>query len=103
MIVILFGIGLSQVDYNSEIQSIFNSSCINCHGSTGGLSLTSYNNVMNGGNSGDVVIQGNSSESLIILKLRDSHNPAMPYGNCCIESSLINLIATWIDEGALNN
>ena len=47
------------VDYNSEIQPIFNSNCINCHSGSDaeeGLSLTSYDNLMNGGESGDVVI-----------------------------------------------
>ena len=36
------------VDYNSEIQPIFNSRCTNCHSGSDAeedLSLTSYNNV----------------------------------------------------------
>ena len=95
----------SCVNYSTEIQPIFTNNCGNCHlgSSFGGLNLSTYADVMNGGESGDVVMQGNSSESLIILKLRNSHNPAMPMGNCCIESSLIDLIATWIDEEVLDN
>jgi len=38
----------SSIDYSTQIQPIFNSRCISCHGGAGGLSLTSYNNVMNG-------------------------------------------------------
>ena len=91
------------ISHSTTIQPIFTNNCTNCHGTSGGLTLTSYSGLMNGGNSGDVVIQGNSSESLIILKLRNNHNPAMPLDNCCIESPLIDLIATWIDEGALDN
>ena len=53
------------IDYNLSIQSIFNQSCTGCHGSAGGLSLTSYNNVMNGGNSGPVVIPGSHQSSLL--------------------------------------
>ena len=46
----------ADVDYYSEIQPIFNSRCTSCHGGGGGLSLWSYENVMNGGNSGDMSI-----------------------------------------------
>ena len=88
------------IDYNLSIQSIFNQSCTGCHGSAGGLSLTSYNNVMNGGNSGPVVIPGSHQSSLLWQKINSG---AMPPGNNpdLIESQ-ISLIADWIDEGALN-
>ena len=44
----------AQVDYETEIQTIFNNSCTSCHqyGSQNGLNLTAYAGVMNGGNSG---------------------------------------------------
>ena len=49
----------STIDYTSQIQPIFDAFCTSCHGNTdgaGGLRLTSYDNLMAGGNSGDVVI-----------------------------------------------
>ena len=93
------------VNYSTEIQPIFstNSLCTGCHGGSGGLYLDSYTNLMTGGNSGAVVIPENGAGSLLVEKLRDEHAPSMPLGNCCIESSLIDLIETWIDEGAQNN
>ena len=95
----------SCVNYSTEIQPIFstNSLCTGCHGGSGGLYLDSYTNLMTGGNSGAVVIPENGAGSLLVEKLRDEHAPSMPLGNCCIESSLIDLIETWIDEGAQNN
>ena len=54
----LFGLSFGLVDYDSEIQPILDSSCISCHGNAGGLNLSSYNNLMNGGNSGDVIVPG---------------------------------------------
>ena len=53
--IILFG----QVDYNSEIQSIFNNNCGNCHlgGSSGGLNLSNYDSVMEGGNGVEVLLR----------------------------------------------
>ena len=42
----------AEVDYNLEIQPIFNVRCTSCHGASGGLNLSSYDNLMNGGNDG---------------------------------------------------
>jgi|TARA_B110000438_G_scaffold135563_1_gene131062 hypothetical protein len=89
----LFG----QVDYQSEIQTIFDNNCTNCHGSSGGLSLGSYSSLIAGANSGDVIIPGNHSTSLLWQRINDGSMP--PSGN--LSSSEIDLIADWIDEGAL--
>ena len=47
---ILFSFLYSQIDYESEIQPIFNTNCISCHigaaAYTGGLDLTSYDELM---------------------------------------------------------
>ena len=57
----------AEVDYNSEIQPIFNARCTGCHGASGGLNLSSYDNLMNGGNSGDLVIPYDHASSLLWL------------------------------------
>ena len=87
----------SQIDYETEIQTIFNNNCISCHGNSGGLSLESYANLMTGGNSGTVIISGDHSNSLLWEKI---NNGQMPPNNQ-LPSSNIDLIAAWIDEGAL--
>lgn len=57
-------------------------------------------------NHGPVVFPGQGAESIIILKLRGEANfgdrmpkPPAP----ALTESTIDLIETWIDEGALNN
>ena len=87
----------AQIDYETEIQTIFNNNCINCHGNSGGLSLDSYASLMTGGNSGSVIISGDHSNSLLWGKINSGQMP--PNGQ--LSSSNINLIAVWIDEGAL--
>jgi len=87
----------AQIDYETEIQTIFNNNCINCHGNSGGLSLQSYANLMAGGNSGTVIISGDHSNSLLWEKINNGQMP--PNGQ--LSSSNIDLIASWIDEGAL--
>ena len=93
------------VDYNTEIQPIFNSNCINCHhpGSSSfnnhELNLTSYSGLMTGGESGAVIIPGNSGASILIDEISDGDMP--PGNNPDLSSNEVNLIAQWIDEGAL--
>ena len=92
------------VNYSTEIQPIFTNKCTTCHGSSGGLNLTSYSALMNGGTSGNVVISNNGPGSYIIKKLRGTGSGGqMPASGCCLEDSEIQLIETWINEGAQNN
>lgn len=98
---------VSQVDYDSEIQPIFTANCIQCHGGTSGVTLSSYDNAMNsvGQQYGTmVIIAGEPNQSPIIDKISNS-NPAyglrMPRnGPPYLSDSEINLIRTWIAEGA---
>ena len=86
------------VDYSTQIQPIFNSRCNSCHGSAGGLNLTSYNNVMNGGNSGDVIMPYDYTNSLLWQYVNKGY---MPPSATDLTQTQIDLIAQWIDEGAL--
>jgi len=97
----LLSLSLGQVDYNSEIQPIFISSCTSCHGASGGLSLTSYNNVLNGGNSGDVVIPYDHANSLLWQYVNSGFMPPDNSDSSDLTDTQVDLIAQWIDEGAL--
>ena len=88
----------ADVDYYSEIQPIFSSHCTSCHGGGGGLSLSSYENVMDGGNSGDVIIPYNHLSSLLWQYIDSGF---MPPNNNDLTIAQVELIAQWIDEGAL--
>jgi len=93
----------SNISYAETIEPLL-SSCTGCHGSSGGLSLSTYTNLMTGGNSGAVVTPGDGSGSRLIKKLRGTASgDRMPQGGVFWNDTDINLIETWIDEGALNN
>ena len=98
-----FNILLGQVDYQTEIQTIFNSNCGNCHlgNSSGGLNLSTYQNLMAGGNSGAVIVPGDHANSYLWQKVNNGEMP--PGNNPDLNTNEINLIAQWIDEGALEN
>ena len=92
------------ISYSTTIQPIFNNNCTGCHGSSGGLNLGSYSTLINGGNSGAVIIAENGSGSRLIQKLKgNASGSQMPASGCCLDASVIQLIETWIDEGAENN
>ncbi|MDG2266877.1 MAG: hypothetical protein P8L91_07835 [Candidatus Marinimicrobia bacterium] len=95
----------AQVDYNSDIQPIFNNKCISCHidGGTyfGGLDLSSYSEVMEGGNSGNTIVPFDHENSLLWQYVNSGYMPAYGSGVDPLTADQINLIAQWIDEGAL--
>ena len=95
---ILFGLINAQVDYATDIQPIFNNSCTSCHGNSGGLSLSSYDNLM----SNNVVVAGDHADSELYnrITLPETANGDMPPSGSLSQSD-IDLIAQWIDEGAL--
>ena len=95
---LFIGFLFGQVDYETQVQTILNSSCTNCHGNSGGLSLASYDALMSGGNSGDAVVPSDHASSLLWQRIEDGSMP--PGNNPDLTSDEINVIATWIDEGA---
>ena len=91
------------VNFSTEIKPLF-SSCTGCHGGSNGLSLSTYTSLMIGGNSGAVVTPGDGSGSLLVKKLRGTTSGSqMPKNQDPLDDATINLIETWIDEGALDN
>ena len=92
---------LFAVDYESQIQPIFNSSCGNCHlgNSSGGVNLSNYENTIES----DILIAGDAGSSSLYDRItRDnSENGDMPPGNGELSLEQISLIEAWINEGAL--
>jgi len=76
--------------------------CASCHGGSGGLFVGSVNQLIQGGLHGPVIIPGNGAGSNIIKKI--SPNPPfgdrMPQGGPYLPDSTIQMIKTWIDQGA---
>ena len=97
----------AQVDYSEHIQHIFDNNCTSCHvnGGTyfGGLDLSSYAETIEGGNSGNTVVPLDHSNSVLYnrITLSDSDPQFMPKDADPLSQYDIDLIAQWIDEGAL--
>lgn len=95
------------ISYSGEIQPIFDNNCAGsgCHipGPALGLSLNNYIQLMQGGNSGPVVIPGNPDSSIIIQRLEGTIQPQMPFLQPPLPDSVIQKIRDWIEQGALDN
>ena len=99
----LFSYLFAQIDYNSQIQPIFNANCVTCHqyGGSATLNLTTYNGLITGGWSGQSIIFGNHEGSLLYQRIiqEEGTDGSMPPNNPLSQSE-IDLIAQWINQGA---
>ena len=90
------------VDYQYQVQPIFDDKCISCHSSnnpSSGLSLSTYTDVIYGSINGPVV-EPCSSESSELYERIESGN--MPPGSNDLTLSQVSVIMEWINEGALD-
>ena len=92
---------LLSVDYESEIQPIFNAACGNCHlgNSSGGVNVSDYQSTMDS----DIVVAGDAGASSLYDRITRANSEAgdMPPGNAELSDEQILLIEAWINEGAL--
>ena len=101
------------VSYQEHIQeAIFNLSClVACHDSArqAGLELTSWTTLMEGGDNGPVVEEGNAEASPLVWSVEGRNDLGIsvslmpPTGFPQLNGTEIRLIKDWIDQGAENN
>src|SRR5262245_18608871 len=91
------------INFSKEIRPIIETSCINCHGrgrDKGGLRLDTRETLLKGGDSGAVVVQGKSTESLLIeLVMGFDPDNVMPRKGSRLTPQQVSLLRAWIDQG----
>ena len=104
--------GCSQpVSYSKDIVPIMEKNCLECHRAGGkgyeksGLSMESHAAFMKGTKFGAVIEPGSSVTSTLVILIEHKADPTidMPHGKAQLPGKDIELIKTWIDEGAKNN
>jgi mono/diheme cytochrome c family protein len=88
------------VSFEVDIQPIFNTRCIACHGGTAGLSLNSYDNVLRGSMNGPVVISRDPSSSRLVQYVSSGY---MPLGGPSLTQAQVQTLSNWVAAGAPNN
>ena len=95
----------AQVDFVRDIQPILQNTCYECHGpkkTKADLRLDSPAAVMKGGETGALIVPGNSEQSLIIRRLLGlDDEDRMPKDGDPLPPAQIALIRAWIDQGAV--
>ncbi|WP_425398518.1 c-type cytochrome domain-containing protein [Aeoliella sp.] len=96
--------GDETVSFAVDIAPLLTESCNDCHGTrrpSAGFSVTNFQRLWAGGNSGSAVVPGDSKNSLLVKKLHGTADGArMPQNRPAWNREQINLVERWIDEGA---
>jgi len=92
----------SVVTFNVVKSKIFDSKCLNCHGSKNpraGVDLSTYESTLGGSTqNGKVVVANNAETSLLYLEVFNGDMPP----KAPLTEEEISLIKDWINSGALN-
>jgi len=92
------------VDYQRDVQTIFEQRCYGCHGpqlQTSGLRLDDGDAALKGGNSGPAIRPGNSAASPLIQRVAGASGVArMPPSGATLTSEQVGILRAWIDHGA---
>ncbi len=92
------------LDFQSQIQPVLNSSCVKCHAGAnagGGLSLDSAAALARGGKNGPAVVAGDPSHSSLYQRITSTDSATrMPLGAPALPAQNVKLIRTWIERGA---
>lgn len=92
------------LDFAANVAPIFDKYCTGCHSDDepdGGLDLTSYKALLEGGDQGNALVPGNSSESRLIRLVTRQEEPFMPPGKRKAPTAEeVEILQRWIDDGA---
>lgn len=101
-----------QVSFQGDVQPILNDKCIECHIPPQGkgyletgLSMASYEDLMQGTVYGPVIVAGDSRHSILNMLVEGRVDPSlcMPHGRQALGSEEIEILRLWVEHGALNN
>ena len=81
--------------WESSIGAMLQAKCGLCHGTSGGLDLSSWMSTLNGGDSGPVILPGDAENSLLVTKQQAGGHPGQ------LDADEISQLIEWINAGAL--
>jgi hypothetical protein len=100
----------TKISFKEDVMPVLQKKCMNCHNtedeSPSGLYMDSYAELMKGDSRhGPVIKPKKGEESVLIMKLRGTatFGKQMPRGKKPLDDETIEMISTWIDQGAKNN
>jgi hypothetical protein len=91
------------VDFDQQVRPIIKANCLECHSQDkrkGGLSLATYEDMLDGGRSGPVIRPGKGGDSLLVHRIGAEIEPQMPLDELPLSDPEIALLRLWINQGA---
>src|SRR5882724_875735 len=95
-------------NYDEDVKPILRGYCFQCHSASearSGLNLEAYAGVLRGGSSGEAVVLGRASASLLFQVIAQEKDgvPRMPLGGAKLADGMIGTVREWIQLGAPEN
>ncbi|MEZ6064192.1 MAG: c-type cytochrome domain-containing protein [Planctomycetaceae bacterium] len=94
----------AEVDYITEVQPLLTKYCAGCHGGAepdGGLSLESFDALLEGGEHGPALLAGEAETSRLLRLISGAGDPKMPpEDEPAPNADEISLLTRWVAEGA---
>ena len=93
----------AQVDFDRQVHPLLAAKCHVCHSQekrSGGLSLGTLRDTLEGGRSGATVRPGDAAGSLLIQRLTGDAKPQMPLGAAPLSEAEIATLRDWINQGS---
>jgi mono/diheme cytochrome c family protein len=104
--------GASEVSFSQDVKPILDQNCSQCHqvGGEGevasGFDMATYDGLMKGAKFGPMIIAGDAegSNMLVLMEGRADPSISMPHGqNKPVSKQDVQIIRSWIEQGAKNN
>jgi WD40 repeat protein len=96
----------AKITFDEHIAPLLRDKCVGCHNpdkSRGGLILSNYQKIMQGGSSGEAVKAGDPDGSRLYLMLTHKQEPFMPPKSDMLAKETLDLVRQWIADGLLEN
>jgi WD40 repeat protein len=95
-----------KLTYDQHVLPILREKCLSCHNpdkTKGGLDLSTYSKLMEGGGGGEIVKPGDPEGSRLYRLIAHKEEPFMPPSSPTIAKESLDTVSAWILSGALEN
>ena len=93
----------AQADAPTQAVQVLQQNCASCHGQAqmSGLDVRTRRGLLSGGERGPAIVPGNAAASLVYKAIRHDGDLKMPLQASPLEAEQVQLLAEWIDSGAI--
>ena len=100
-----------EVSFQQDVMPILTAKCVDCHVAGGegyekaGLLMDSHENLLKGTKYGKIIEPGDSLSSVFnqVVEGRVDETISMPHGGKQLVKTEVEILKTWVDQGAKNN